>query len=92
MTRFKGIMAKIPNLDNDSALTALKNGLWHDSRFREEMTVNRPLAIEDAIHRASNFARAEEERNLLAKKHKDDKSLQEIPTPEGHKLRMADAR
>ena len=74
MTRFKSIMAKIPNIDNDSALTALKNGLWHDSRFREEMIVNRPPTIEDAIHRASNFARAEEERSFLAKKHGIKKS------------------
>ena len=28
MTRFKSVTAKILNVNNDSALTALKNGLW----------------------------------------------------------------
>lgn len=40
MSRFKGIMAKILSIDNDYALTALKNGLWHDSRFHEEIVGN----------------------------------------------------
>ena len=62
MTRFKTVMSKISSVEGESALNALKNGLWHESRFREEMTVNRPPTIEDAIHHASNYAKVEEER------------------------------
>ena len=62
-------MEKIFNVDNESAITDLRNGLGHDSRFGEEMTINRPPIVEDAIHHASNFARAEEERNIVSKKH-----------------------
>lgn len=86
MTRFKSIMEKISNIDNDSALIALKNGLWHDSRIREEMTINNPPPT-DAIHCASNFAGAEEERNILAKKHGAINFLKEFPTPEIHNLK-----
>lgn len=50
-------------------MTALKNRLWHESRFHEEMTVNRPLNIEDVIYRASKFVKVEEEMSLLAKKY-----------------------
>ena len=69
MTRFKSIVEKISNVDNDLALTTMKNRLWHKSKFREETMVNRLSTIEDAIHRASNFARAKEENSLLAKQH-----------------------
>ena len=69
MVHFKEVLANISNIDNDSTLTALTNGLWHESKFRLEMTINRPLTIEYAIHRASNFVKTEKEANLLAKKH-----------------------
>lgn len=69
MSRFKGVMAKISSIDNDFALTALKNGFWHESKFCLEMTMSCPLTIEDALQRASNFAKVEEEISLLAKKH-----------------------
>ena len=81
MTRFKTVMSKIPSVEGESALNALKNGLWHESRFREEMTVNRPPTIEDAIHRASNYAKAEEKRALISKKHNPRKIPSMTPVP-----------
>lgn len=82
MACFKSIMAKIPNID--SALTTLKNGLWHDTRFREEMMVNRPSTIEDAIHNASNFARAEEEISISSQ----ETQCQKNPSCESQFLRI----
>ncbi|KAG7548086.1 Ribonuclease H domain [Arabidopsis suecica] len=70
ITSFKEIMVQIPNLSDSAAIAALKNGLWHESRFREELTVNRPATIQDALHRATNWINAEEERAALAKKFK----------------------
>ena len=38
-----------------------------------EMTVNRPLSLEDAIHRAANYAKAEEEFAFLEKQRAAEK-------------------
>ncbi|XP_023644217.1 uncharacterized protein LOC111832107 [Capsella rubella] len=70
ITKFKEIMVQIPGLSDSAALSALKNGLWHQSWLREELTVNRPSSIQDALHRASNWIVAEEEKAALAKKYK----------------------
>ena len=67
MVRYKEVLSKISNVDPESAMTALKNGLWHESRFRLEMTVNRPLTLEVVIHRAANYDRAEKDLVSLAK-------------------------
>jgi len=61
-------MVQVPNLSASAAQSALKNGLWHESRFRESLTVNRPESIQDALHRATNWINAEEEQAFLAKK------------------------
>ena len=58
MIRYKDVLSKISNVNPESAITSLRNGLWHDSRFKLEMTVNRPLSLEDAIHKATNYAKA----------------------------------
>ncbi|KAG7567533.1 Integrase catalytic core [Arabidopsis thaliana x Arabidopsis arenosa] len=62
-----------------AAIAALKNGLWHESRFREELTVNRPTTIHDALHRATNWINAEEERTALAKKFKAAPKPAQLP-------------
>jgi len=68
ITAFNEIMVQVPNLSASAAQSALKNGLWHESRFRESLTVNRPESIQDALHRATNWINAEEEQAFLAKK------------------------
>jgi len=68
ITAFKEIMVQVPNLSDSAAQSALKNGLWHESRFRESIIVNRPESIQDALHRATNWINAEKERAFLAKK------------------------
>ncbi|KAG7547960.1 Retrotransposon gag domain [Arabidopsis suecica] len=79
ITSFKEIMVQIPNLSDSAAIAALKNGLWHESRFREELTVNRPATIQDALHRATNWINAEEERAALAKKFKAAPKPAQLP-------------
>lgn len=39
---FKEIMVQLPGLSDSAAQSALKNGLWYESRFRESLTVNQP--------------------------------------------------
>ncbi|KAG7548068.1 Ribonuclease H domain [Arabidopsis suecica] len=63
-----------------AALSALRNGLWHESRFREEIIVNRPSTIQDALFRATNWMEAEEEKLSLAKKHRPAKLVVGNPT------------
>jgi len=55
-TAFKEIMVQVPGLSDSAAQSALKNGLWHESRFRESLTVNRPESIQDALHGVTNWS------------------------------------
>ncbi|KAG7572509.1 Ribonuclease H-like superfamily [Arabidopsis suecica] len=41
IAKFKEVIAKIPGVSHAAALSALRNGLWHESRFRKEIIVNR---------------------------------------------------
>ncbi|KAG7585636.1 Ribonuclease H-like superfamily [Arabidopsis thaliana x Arabidopsis arenosa] len=80
IAKFKEVIAKIPGVSHTAALSALRNGLWHESRFREELIVNRPSTIQDALFRASNWMEAEEEKLSLAKKHRPAKLAVANPT------------
>ncbi|KAG7567966.1 Retrotransposon gag domain [Arabidopsis thaliana x Arabidopsis arenosa] len=80
IAKFKEVIAKIPGVSHAAALSALRNGLWHESRFREEIVVNRPSTIQDALFRATNWMEAEEEKLSLAKKHRPAKLVAGNPT------------
>ncbi|KAG7564278.1 hypothetical protein ISN44_As10g010480 [Arabidopsis suecica] len=58
----------------------IKNGVWHESRFREEIIVNRPSTIQDDLFRANNWMEAEEEKLSLAKKYRPAKLVIGNPT------------
>ncbi|KAG7536943.1 Integrase catalytic core [Arabidopsis suecica] len=80
IAKFKEVIAKIPGVSHAAALSALRNGLWHESRFREEIIVNRPSTVQDALFRATNWMEAEEEKLSLAKKHRPAKLVVGNPT------------
>ncbi|KAG7583672.1 Ribonuclease H-like superfamily [Arabidopsis suecica] len=80
IAKFKEVIAKIPGVSHAAALSALRNGLWDESRFREEIIVNRPSTIQDALFRATNWMEAEEEKLSLAKKHRPAKLVVGNPT------------
>ncbi|KAG7552223.1 Ribonuclease H-like superfamily [Arabidopsis thaliana x Arabidopsis arenosa] len=80
IAKFKEVIAKIPGVSHAAALSALRNGLWHESRFREEIIVNRPSTIQDALFRATNWMEAEEEKLSLAKKNRPAKLVVGNPT------------
>jgi len=71
--KFKAIKSQIANLNEEVAIAALRNGLWFSSRFREELTVMQPVSLDDALHKALHFAKAEEELALLALRFKNTK-------------------
>ncbi|KAG7568054.1 Retrotransposon gag domain [Arabidopsis thaliana x Arabidopsis arenosa] len=80
IAKFKEVIAKIPGVSHAAALSALRNGLWHESRFREEIIVIRPSTIQDALFRATNWMETEEEKLSLAKKHRPAKLAVANPT------------
>ncbi|KFK45029.1 hypothetical protein AALP_AA1G334900 [Arabis alpina] len=61
MTRFKNTLSKVEGISNKSALEALRGALRCPSPFWQEMSLNTPTTIQDALHRAADFARTEEE-------------------------------
>ncbi|KAG7533254.1 Retrotransposon gag domain [Arabidopsis thaliana x Arabidopsis arenosa] len=83
IAKFKEVIAKIPGVSHAAALSALRNGIWHESRFREEIIINRPSTIQDALFRATNWMEAEEEKLSLAKKHRPAKLVVGNPTKKG---------
>ncbi|KAG7557044.1 Integrase catalytic core [Arabidopsis suecica] len=74
----EGLLMEDPDVILSDDLS--KNGLWHESRFREEIIVNRPNTIQDALFRATNWMEAEEEKLSLAKKHRPAKLVVGNPT------------
>ncbi|KAG7532870.1 Ribonuclease H domain [Arabidopsis thaliana x Arabidopsis arenosa] len=55
ITKFKGVLSKLPRISQQSALSALRKGLWHDSRFKEDLILHKPDTIQDALFRANNW-------------------------------------
>jgi len=51
--KFKAIKSKIANLNEEVAITALRNGLWFSSRFCEELTVRHPVSLGCLSQRSS---------------------------------------
>ncbi|KFK30001.1 hypothetical protein AALP_AA7G204900 [Arabis alpina] len=61
MTRFKNTLSKVEGINNKSALEVFRGALRCPSPFWQEMSLNTPTTIQDALHRAADFARTEEE-------------------------------
>ncbi|KAG7583777.1 Reverse transcriptase domain [Arabidopsis suecica] len=78
--RFKNIITKI-TVPDEAAIVALRNAVWYDSRFRDDITLHAPSTLEDALHRASRYIELEEEKIILAKKHNPTKTTAKEPTP-----------
>ena len=69
INKFREIKAKISHPNEVVALEALKNGVWFSSKFREEMAVQAPILLDDALHRASYLATHEEEVAVLKEQY-----------------------
>ncbi|KFK36457.1 hypothetical protein AALP_AA4G126900 [Arabis alpina] len=57
----KNTLSKVEGINNKSALEALRGALRCPSPFWQEMSLNTPITIQDALHCAADFARTEEE-------------------------------
>ncbi|KFK29662.1 hypothetical protein AALP_AA7G162600 [Arabis alpina] len=87
--RFKLVLSQVKGIEDSDALRALKRAIWHESDFWKEMSLNEPSTIQDALHRATNYAKSEEEAKKLAKKYgkskqKNDSDLQPSQSQKTH--------
>ncbi|KAG7586269.1 Retrotransposon gag domain [Arabidopsis thaliana x Arabidopsis arenosa] len=80
ITKFKGVLSKLPRISQQSALSALRKGLWHDSRFKEDLILHKPDTIQDALFRANNWMEVEDEKESFAKRNKQAKPVVTFPT------------
>ncbi|KAG7548005.1 Integrase catalytic core [Arabidopsis suecica] len=79
-TKFKGVLSKLPRISQQSALSALRKGLWHDSRFKEDLILHKPDTIQDELFRANNWMEVEDEKESFAKRNKQAKPAVTFPT------------
>lgn len=80
--RFKVIVSRAIVTD-DAALPTLRNDPWFESAFKEDMKLNKPHNLEDALHRATLFIKIKEENATLIMKHTPIKTL--IPKDKARK-------
>ncbi|KAG7588583.1 Ribonuclease H domain [Arabidopsis suecica] len=80
ITKFKGVLSKLPRISQQSALSALRKGLWHDSRFKEDLILHKPDTIQDALFYANNWMEVEDEKESFAKRNKQAKPAVTFPT------------
>ncbi|KAL9308585.1 putative retrotransposon gag domain-containing protein [Arabidopsis thaliana] len=73
ITKFKNVLSKLPRISQQSALSALRKGLWHDSRFKEDLILHKPDTIQDALFRANNWKEVEDEKESFVKRNKQAK-------------------
>ncbi|XP_024014629.1 uncharacterized protein LOC112088517 [Eutrema salsugineum] len=74
MARFKAVVSKIEGISDKAALEALKRSLWYKSEFQQEMALNTPQTIQDALHRSSDFIVNEEEMKNLDEQYEATKA------------------
>ena len=74
INKFREIKSKISHPNKVVALAALKNGVWFSSKFREEMAVQAPISLDDALHRALYFATHEGEVAALKEQYSANKN------------------
>ena len=79
--RFKEVVTKI-TVPDEAAIVALRNAVWYDSKFRDDITLHVPDTLEDALHRAARYVELEEEKLVLARKYNPPKVVAaKEPTP-----------
>ena len=79
ITKFKNVLSKLPRISQQSALSALRKGLWHDSRFKEDLILHKPDTIQDALFRANNWMEVKDEKESFAKRNKQVKPAVTFP-------------
>jgi len=70
ITKFKVVLSKFQRMSQQSALSARRKGLWHDSTFKEDIILHKPYTIQDALFRATKWMEVEDEKESFTKRNK----------------------
>ncbi|CAA7048583.1 unnamed protein product [Microthlaspi erraticum] len=79
MERFKQAARDTGDMPDSVPLEALRNGLWYDSKFKEDLSLKPPATLEDAFHRSRNYIFLEEDQRFYAEKHGDRRATSSKP-------------
>ncbi|CAA7015051.1 unnamed protein product [Microthlaspi erraticum] len=82
MERFKQAARDTGDMPDSVPLEALRNGLWYDSKFKEDLSLKPPATLEDAFHRSRNYIFLEEDQRFYAEKHGDRRATSSRQQPE----------
>ena len=74
--RFKAVVSRIA-VPDEAAISALRNAVSHESRFCDDLLLNRPVYLEDALHKATRYIEMEEEKLAFSRKHTSNKQSKE---------------
>ncbi|CAA7047218.1 unnamed protein product, partial [Microthlaspi erraticum] len=80
MERFKQAARDTGDMPDSVPLEALRNGLWYDSKFKEDLSLKPPATLEDAFHRSRNYIFLEEDQRFYAEKHGDRRATSSLLT------------
>ncbi|CAA7034091.1 unnamed protein product [Microthlaspi erraticum] len=84
MERFKQAARDMPD---SFPLEALRNGLWYDSKFKEDLSLKTPTILEDAFHHSQSYIFLEEDKPFYAEKHGDRRTAPPKPREEAVEVR-----
>ncbi|XP_024013910.1 uncharacterized protein LOC112087989 [Eutrema salsugineum] len=91
MARFKQIMAHC-TVDDEAALEALYQKTWYKSPFHKELRRNRPLTLEDALHKSNIFIAEEEEEAAKDRQYLASKPDQTLAVKENSETKAQPGR
>lgn len=80
--RFKRVITSVAT-PNKALIAALPNALWRESKFREDLILNQPMTLPDALHWANRFIEMEEDKAAMTKQQ----GLTRVPTIKEKKRR-----
>ncbi|KAG2247882.1 hypothetical protein Bca52824_087510 [Brassica carinata] len=64
MVKFKQILSRV-DIKDHTAVEALTNSLWINSKFREYLQTHPMISLEDALHCLKNFINMEEDKRAF---------------------------
>ncbi|XP_024009787.1 uncharacterized protein LOC112085099 [Eutrema salsugineum] len=91
MARFKQIVAHC-TVDDEASLEALYQKTWYKSPFHKELHRNRPLTLEDALHKSNIFIPEEEEEAAKDRQYSASKPDQTLAVKENSETKAQSSR
>ncbi|XP_024014545.1 uncharacterized protein LOC112088499 [Eutrema salsugineum] len=87
MARFKQIVAHC-TVDDEAALEAIYQKTWYKSPFHKELRRNRPLTLEDALHKSNIFIAEKEEEAAKDRQYSASKPDQTLTTKDNSETKV----